>query len=219
MTATLAISKRIVSLEQLKQRWPNLVQAEDDSFFPEWRDNLPTLTEEEKTRLNQYQNRYQRHRERGELSEGTVKLLLLFPLLELAGFYDDPFFISAESISHEENVELVIEDRNETLRGRIDTLVIRSDLWVLLVESKRLISFASAIPQALADMLGNPNPDRPVYAMVTDGDLFMFIKLLAQDPPRYDFSDPVSLLVPRRDRLYDILRILKQVAQTLVASQ
>lgn len=213
MPQTLAISKRIASIAQLKERWPTLRQTDQDVFFGEWREGLSSLTEDEKTRLDQYHHRYQRHREQGELSESTVKLLLVFPLLELAGFYDEPFFLSGE-----QSVEIDIEDRDERLRGRIDTLVIRADLWVLIIEAKRSISFAAAIPQALAYMLANSQTQRPVYAMVTDGDLFMFIKL-AYHPLEYDFSEPISLLVPRRNRLYKVLQILKQLADQLQDDQ
>lgn len=206
MAQTLAISKRIVSLAQLKERWPTLQQTNRDDFFLEWCDDLPLLTKEEKSRLDLYLKRYQRHREQGELSESTVKLLLVFPLLELAGFYDEPFFLSGE-----QSVEIDIEEREERLRGRIDTLVFRSDLWVLIVEAKRSVSFAAAIPQALAYLLANPQTQRPTYAMITDGDLFMFIKL-AYSPLEYDFSEPISLLVPRRNRLQEVLQILKQIA-------
>ena len=213
MPQTLAISKRIVSLAQLKERWPTLRQTEQDNFFSEWQESLPTLTTAEIARLEQYHHRYQRHRDQGELSESTVKLLLVFPLLELAGFYDEPFFLSGE-----QSVEIDIEERNERLRGRIDTLVIRSDLWVLIVEAKRSVSFAAAIPQALAYLLANPQPQYPAYAMVTDGDLFMFIKM-AYSPLEYDFSEPISLLVPRRNRLYEVLQILKQISIQLQDSQ
>ncbi len=209
MVQTLAISKRIVSIGQLKQRFP-LVQASDDTFFTEWTHNLPTLTDAEMASLDKYHRRYLRHREQGELSEGTVKLLLMFPLLELAGFYDEPFFITTEPA-----VEILVEDQDEVLRGRIDTLVIQQDLWVLMVESKRSIGFAAALPQAIAYMLGNPHHDRPTYALVTDDDLFMFIKLVRQELLQYDFSDPFSLLVARQNHLYDILRVLKGLAQRM----
>ncbi|MGK7874598.1 MAG: type I restriction endonuclease subunit R [Xenococcaceae cyanobacterium] len=212
MAQALAISKRIISMEQLQQRFP-LVQADNDQFFTEWHQDLPELTDEEKAILDKYYRRYLRHRNRKELSEGTVKLLLVFPLLELAGFYDEPFFITTEP-----PVEILVEDRDEVLRGRIDTLVIQQELWVLMVESKRSISFAAAIPQGLAYMMGNPHPERPVYGMVTDGDLFMFIKLLSQDPPQYDFSEPFSLFVVRQNKLYDILRVLKQFARLMTNS-
>jgi hypothetical protein len=80
-----------------------------------------------------------------------------------------------------------------------------------VVESKRSISFEAAIPQALAYMMGNPNPEKPVYGVACDGSLFMFIKLLKQDPPQYDFSDTFSQLLFRQNKLYDILRVLKRI--------
>ncbi|PSB13768.1 type I restriction endonuclease subunit R [filamentous cyanobacterium CCP1] len=194
---------------QLKQRSP-LVQTTTDQFFTEWHQDLPTLSEVEKATLDKYYHRYLRHGEQGELSEGTVKLLLVFPLLELAGFYDEPFFITTEP-----PVEIVVEDQDEVLRGRIDTLVVQQDLWVLTVESKRSIAFSAALPQALAYMMANPHSDRPSYGVGTDGDLFMFIKLVNQNPPEYDFSEPFSLFITRQNRLYDILRVFKNLARLI----
>jgi hypothetical protein len=50
-------------------------------------------------------------------------LLLVSPLLALAGFYDPPFRIKAES-----SVELVLDDDEEILRGRIDVLVLQESV-------------------------------------------------------------------------------------------
>ncbi|MCU0568265.1 MAG: type I restriction endonuclease subunit R [Oculatellaceae cyanobacterium Prado106] len=209
MTQTLMHSKRIFSMGQLKQRFL-LEQAQTDQFFTEWHENLPELTEAERVALDKIYPRYLRHREQGELSEGTIQLLLVSPLLELAGFYDEPFFVTTEPA-----VEIEVEDQDEVLRGRIDTLVVQENFWVLVVESKRSINFSAALPQAIAYMMANPCPDRPVYGMATDGDLFMFIKLQDQNPAQYDFSEPISLFVARRNRLWDVLQILKGLAGRL----
>lgn len=211
MVQTLAISKAITSMAELRERF-NLTPANNDQFFTEWFQDLPE-TNEEKASLDKVKHRFSRHRDRGELAEGTVNLLVVSPLIELAGFYDEPFLIKTEP-----QVEILLEDRDEILRGRIDTLVIQERLWVLVVESKRSISFEAAIPQALAYMMANPNSEKPVYGMVTDGSLFMFIKLLKQDPPQYDFSDTFSLLLLRQNKLYDILRVLKQIS-SLIAQE
>lgn len=101
------------------------------------------------------------------------------------------------------------------VNGQADTLVIQQKLWVLVVESKRSISLEAGIPQALTYMMGNPNPEKPVYGMVTDGSLFMFIKLLKQDPPQYDFSDIFSLLLLRQNKLYNILSVLKRIGDAI----
>ncbi len=156
-------------------------------------------------------NRFLRHRKRGSLAEGTINHLVISPLLTLAGLYDEPFFITTEP-----EVELLLEDRDEILRGRIDTLIIQQQLWVLVVESKSTIAFSVALPQALTYMMGNPNPERPVYGLITNGDEFQFIKLLIQDNPQYDLSNIFSLLLPHRNQLYDIMRVLKQIRQIML---
>jgi len=209
MVKTLAISKSITTMEEIEQKF-NLLPTSNDQFFTEWFQELPELTDEEKLALDKIHQRFFRHRKRGELAEGTVNLLLVSPLLELAGFFDEPFFISTES-----QVEIILEDHDEILRGRIDTLVIHQKLWVLVVESKRSISMEAAIPQALTYMMGNPNPEKPVYGLVCDGSLFMFIKVLAQDPPQYDFSDTFSLLLLRQNKLYEILSVLKRIGSAI----
>lgn len=209
MVQTLAISKAIDTLAEVEERF-NLTPTDNKQFFTEWFQDLPKLTDEEKASLDKIHSRFIRHRRRSKLAEGTVNLLLVSPLLELAGFYDEPFFITTEP-----QVEILIEDRDELLRGRIDTLVIQEQLWVLVVESKQSIGMAAVIPQALTYMMGNPNPEQPVYGMVTDGDFFMFIKLLKQNPPQYDFSDTFSLYLLRQNKLYDVLQVLKRVRSAI----
>ena len=62
-------------------------------------------------------------------------------------------------------------------------------------------------------MLGNPQPSQPLYGLVTDGDLFMFVKLIQEKTEIiYDFSEPFSLLIARRHKLYEILQILKKIS-------
>ena len=65
MPTITSISKRIISLEQLTQKFP-LVQANNDQFFPEWTENLPELTALEKQILDKYYQRYRRHLQSGE---------------------------------------------------------------------------------------------------------------------------------------------------------
>ncbi len=204
------ISKTITSLDDLEERF-NLLPTENEQFFLEWNQELPQLTDTETTTLDQIRNRFLRHRKRGSLAEGTINHLVISPLLTLAGLYDEPFFITTEP-----EVELLLQDKNELLRGRIDTLIIQQQLWVLVVESKSTIAFSVALPQVLTYMMGNPNPQRPVYVLITNGDEFQFIKLLIQDNPQYDLSNIFSLLLPHRNQLYDIMRVLKQIRQIML---
>lgn len=210
MVQTKPISKTINSLFDLRARF-NLTPTTNTDFSLEWTQDLPEITDTETTTLDQIRNRFLRHRERGSLAEGTINHLVISPLLTLAGLYDEPFFVTTEP-----EVELLLEDRDELLRGRIDTLIIEQQLWVLVVESKSTIAFSVALPQALTYMMGNPNPERPVYGLITNGDEFQFIKVLIQNNPQYDLSNIFSLLLPHRNQLYDIMRVLKQIRQVMI---
>jgi len=97
------------------------------------------------------------------------------------------------------------------LRGWIDTLIVQQQFWVLVIESKANIAFSIALPQVLTYMMANPHPDRPIYGLISNGDEFMFIKVLPQGLPQYDLSDVFSLLIPPRNQLHNIFQILKQI--------
>jgi len=210
MTQSLAISKTILTMDALQQRF-GVIASQDPQFFWEWATNLPELTPVEIDTLNQIKARFDRHRNQGSLAEGTINQLLISPLLTLAGLYDEPFFVSTEP-----SLEIELEEQDEILRGRIDILIIQQQFWVLVIESKSTIAFSIALPQAMAYMIANPNPERPVYGLVTNGDEFMFIKMLTQDVPQYDLSNVFSLLIPRRNQLCDILQVLKQIRQIML---
>jgi hypothetical protein len=93
--------------------------------------------------------------------------------------------------------------------------VLQNRLWVVVLESKRTtISATSALPQTLAYMMTNPYPDKPVFGMVTNGDEIFFVKLSQQGRPEYDISDVFALL-PSRNKLYNVLQILKRIGQVI----
>ncbi|MBR8826851.1 MAG: hypothetical protein DSM107014_02930 [Gomphosphaeria aponina SAG 52.96 = DSM 107014] len=134
--------------------------------------------------------------------------MVVAPLLTVAGFLDPPFQIRSP-----ESVEITIEDPVEIVKGLIDVLVVHDRLWVLVIESKRNgIPLPSALPQILAYMMTNPHQDQPIFAMATNGDGFIFLKLSQDGTPQYDVSDSF-LLWPRRNKFYDVLRILKPLGQ------
>lgn len=210
MRQSLAISKNILTMAAVQQRF-GVVASSDQQFFSEWFSNLPELVPTEIDTLNQIKARFDRHRNQGSLAEGTINQLLISPLLTLAGLYDEPFFISTEP-----SIAIELEDQDEILRGRIDTLIVQQQFWVLVVESKSTIAFSIALPQAMTYMMANPHPELPVYGLITNGDEFMFIKMKTQGLPKYDLSNVFSLLIPRRNQLYDVLQILKQIRQIML---
>ena len=137
-------------------------------------------------------------------------LLLVSPLLAASGFYDSPFRIKAE-----ESVNLTVDDGEEILRGRIDVLVLQNRLWVMVLESKKTsLSVFTALPQALAYLMANPNPNLPVYGMVTNGDDILFIKVIQGDKPQYDLSRVFAPFTSAKE-LYIVLQILKKFGQLI----
>ena len=210
MVSSVGITDSIKSLSDLQTRC-NLTQADSDRFFYEWIDELPELNQQEQAGIARIKQRYDYHRVDGLLLEGTINLLVVSPLLELAGFLDAPYRIRSPY-----GVGLELEDPDETIRGFIDTLVVQERLWILVVESKRnSIPVPAALPQLLAYMLTNPQSDKPVFGMATNGDEFVFLKLTLTDTPLYDVSRTFSLF-PRRHELAKVLRILKRLGQAVL---
>jgi hypothetical protein len=93
---TIPIGENIISLEQVEEKF-NLFQAENDEFFTEWYADLPEISDSEKAGLDKVKSRYIYHRKADPLAEETVKLVVLSPLLEMAGFYDAPFRIDSNN--------------------------------------------------------------------------------------------------------------------------
>lgn len=195
-------------LHDVKEKF-GLKLAEDKQFFREWLDDLPELTDSEERSLDQVKADYL-YLDEYPMPESLVKMVVLSPLLALAGFYRPPFRVTTEV-----PVRIAAEDEGEIVQGRIDILVLQQQLWVLVIESKQAgFSLKPGIPQALAYMMGNPNPEKPVFGLVTNGSNFRFIKLTKQDTPQYAQSDEFTL--DRGDDLYNVLSILKRLGVLLL---
>lgn len=210
MVTGVGITDAIKSLSDLQVRC-NLRQADNEGFFSEWVEDLPELDEREQAGIERIKQRYDYHRFDGLLLEGTINLVVVSPLLELAGFLDPPFRLRSPY-----GIALELDDPEETIRGFIDVLVVQERLWILVVESKRTsIPVPAALPQLLAYMLASPQIERPVFGMATNGDEFVFLKLSQGNTPQYDASRTFSLF-PRRHELGEVLRILKRLGQAVV---
>ena len=203
MIQSVAISEKMLTLNQIQAKF-GFERTEQDSFFTEWQSELPVMTTSDKERLDQVKRNYLYQRSQGILLEETIKLVILSPLLELAGFYQAPFTFRAEV-----SVEIEVEgDESELLKGRIDALVLQQQFWLILVEAKKAtLSVELALPQTLTYMAANPHPDRPLFGLISNGSEFVFIKLSQK---HYELSDVFSLL-PRRNQLYDVLQILRRI--------
>lgn len=181
-------------------------------FFWEWQGELPPTTASEQQRLERVRAAYA-NLERRSVLENTVKLAVVAPLLDLAGFFLAPFYIDTEK-----TVEIIAEDEGGTLRGRIDVLVLKEQFWVLVIESKRAeFSLKVGIPQVLSYMLAAPYQDKSLYGLVTNGSSFIFLKLVRGETPGYAKSKEFILAQDRG--LVKTLQIMKKLAGMLAGEE
>jgi hypothetical protein len=201
----LAATETVTTIAEAEQKF-GLSRNELKDFFTEWCDQLPEINPSDRTSLEVLWRRYIYHRSGGHLLESTVMLLLVSPLLTLTGLYDPPFLLKAE-----ESVLIKISDSEETLQGRIDVLVLRDRIWIIVLESKKtMLSVWSALPQTLAYLMASPNSDRPTFAMLTNGDDIVFVKLAGK---QYAMSQVLFPLV-NQGELEMAWRVLRKIAET-----
>ncbi|MFP5274246.1 type I restriction endonuclease [Coleofasciculus sp.] len=194
-----------LSLYDLEKKF-NLTLAEDEQFFTEWREDLPTITDSQKQALDRIKANYLNLNRRRPMLEDMVKMVVLSPLLDLADFYSRDFDIQTEA-----EVEIFLEDEDEIIKGYIDVLTLKDDLWILVIESKRTqVDVMSALSQLLFYMLNNPNPVKETFGLMTNGREFVFIKLTQQETPKYAYSKAFDIQT-RENELYSVLSILKRL--------
>ena len=209
MSAVLAISEDLKTLAQVQQKL-GIRLSEDSNFFTEWLEESDPIEEGDRRRLDQVRRNYLYQSEDGPLSEETIKLVILSPILELAGFYQAPYKFRAEVSVDVETVG----DQDEILRGRIDGLVILDRLWIVLIEAKKAtLDLELALPQTLAYMATNPDPTRSGFGMVTNGSSYLFIKLTGK---AYGISDVFGTRSQHRNNLVEVLRVLKSLGRSIV---
>lgn len=203
MVQTLAVTDYINSLAKAEAQF-GLSYIDDPLFFPEWSSDLPDLSIAEQQRLDLTKQRYLYHRQYGHLLEGAVNFIVISPLLEIAGFYDPPFHLRSEA-----SIRLEIQDDEDKIyQGRIDSLIVQENFWIVLVESKRTsFSVDVALPQAIAYMAANPEPKQPTFGLVSNGAYSIFIKL---HQSQYSFSEDFSLN-RRHNELYNVLKVLNRL--------
>ncbi|MEH2052955.1 type I restriction endonuclease subunit R [Nostoc sp.] len=203
------IPARDISLYELEEKF-GLQLATDINFFPEWTENLPTLADVEQQAMARVKSNYLNLNKHRLMSEEAVKMVVLSPLLDLAGFYQPPFEIETET-----SVEISAEDESFLVKGNIDVIVIQKRFWVLVIESKSSkFDVMTALPQALAYMLDRPNPAQPTFGLLINGREFVFVKLIQQEHPWYARSDALS--IERDSELHQVLTILKRLGELIV---
>lgn len=192
-----------VDLNYLEEKF-QLHLTTDKQFFLESRTELPELTDLEKQALARVTDNFLNLVKFRPMLEEAVKMVVLSPLLDLAGFYQHPFRITIE-----QSTEVAIEDKDEVIRGRMDVVVLQDQFYILIIESKQAgLSLELGIPQVLAYMLGSRF--FPCFGFVTNGSNFIFAKLEQEKMPVYALSDEFTLR--RNGDLEKVLGILKRLA-------
>lgn len=213
MAKVIAVTEAIKNLAEVESRF-GLSRSVEPTFFPEWQSDLSALTPAQQSAVSVLWNRLNYQRSQGELLEGAVTLLAASPLLEIAGFYDPPFRLKAEAA-----VEISIDDGEETLRGRIDILIVQQSLWILVVESKKTtLSARSALPQALAYLMAAPASDAPLFGLLTNGDDVVFIKVNRDMHRKYALSRVFSLYAVPEDA-GEAIRVLQRLGQKVLSDE
>lgn len=197
-----------LTLSTLRQNF-GLRLDSSDRFFDEWLNNAPTLTEAELQGLNRLARNYTYLSQEEPPLEEIVKLVVVSPLLDLAGFYQFPFLVKAEVST---NIEVADEANTRLVQGRIDILVIQDSFWILVIESKPArLDVTAGIPQALTYLLSAPNLQSSCYGMVTNGREVLFLKCdRNKSVPQYTKSHTYRFLENTAERI-QVLQGLKQI--------
>lgn len=212
MAQVTAIAKAILSFRDVEAKL-KLRRSSDPGFFVEWEAALPELTTMEKAALERLSNRYLHYLEEGEVNEGTLNIILLSPLLDALGLCDPPYRIRGEAWVE---VQTTVDATAGvvTLEGRIDALTLQEQFWLVIIEGKRGgFNVLQAVPQTLAYMAATPDPDRPVFGLVTNGYDYLFVKLVKQDRREFALSHNFTLLSDEQGNLFRVARVLKHLVR------
>ncbi|MDZ7966805.1 MAG: restriction endonuclease subunit R [Nostoc sp. DedSLP03] len=180
----------------------------DGSLFWEWQEDLPEINDLDKQLLDKVKTGYFNLLNYPPLLEDVVRMAVVDPLLFIGDFYLATFYVKSE-----ESIDIAVPDEDVIIKSRIDTLVLKEQFWLMIIESKRAsFSVEQGLAQILAYLLGNRNNEQPSFGMIATGSEFIFVKLVKGNPPRYALSKGFLMRNPGNE-LYDVLRILKRLTQ------
>ncbi|NJL91826.1 MAG: restriction endonuclease subunit R [Coleofasciculaceae cyanobacterium SM2_1_6] len=183
-----------------------LQRIREPQFFSEWQESLPELTLMEKELLDRIQASYFNLIEYPPVLENAINLTIISPILFTAGFYLPPFHVQTEK-----SIEIQVDHEGQIITGRIDILILKNNIWITIIESKRpTLAIDDRLSQLLTYMLAIPNPEQPMFGLITNGLNFRFLKLVRDGSPRYATSDEF-ILDNQGNELYDVLKILKKL--------
>ncbi|NEP58285.1 MAG: restriction endonuclease subunit R [Symploca sp. SIO2G7] len=202
MTTIIAQKLTLKQIHQLLK----LNKLPNGSFIPLL--SLEPLTEFEQQELTQIRDDFENYLIEGKVLEGQIKLLVIAPLLRLAGFYRSPVKISLE-----QDIEtIVVEDEDTKITGRFDILAVNKEyattkdiaFWLLVIESKNSsINSLEGLPQLLTYAHQSLQHQKLVWGLSTNGTDYRFVLIKPGNPATYqqmpllnlmDFESAIMLL-------------------------
>ena len=178
--------------------------------------SLEPLTKFEQQELAQIQDDFEQYLIEGKVLEGQIKLLVIGPLLRLAGFYRSPIKISLEL----DIASIVIEDEDKTITGRFDILAVNKEqpaatdvaFWVLVIEAKNsAVNSLEGLPQLLTYAYQSLEHQKLVWGLTTNGMHYQFVLLRPGNPPTYQ-QMPLLNLMDSESAIH-LLQVLKAIRQ------
>jgi hypothetical protein len=189
--------------EQLNGSFPSLL-------------SLEPLTEFEQQELAQIRNDFRDYLIDGKVLEGQIKLLVISPLLRLAGFFHSPIKISLE----QDIDEIVVEDEDTKITGRFDILAVNKErptitdvaFWLLVIEAKNSsINSFEGLPQLLTYAHQSLQRQKIVWGLTTNGMHYQFVLIQQGNPATYQQMPLLSLM--DSESAIQLLQILKAICQ------
>jgi hypothetical protein len=171
---------------------------------------LAPVTEFERQEIEQIRLDFQAYWQAGKGLESQIQLLVVGPLLRLAGFYRSPINLTLEQAIAE--IEIVDEDR--TIVGRLDLLAAQrggdTPFWILVVESKNSqVEALNGLPQLLTYATEGLKTQESVWGLTTNGISYYFVQLRLGEVVRYQLLPELNLFDP--DRSLQLLQVLKAI--------
>ncbi len=216
MTPTKTYNAKNLSLREVKR----LLGIQETISVDGYADRLAltALSEREELELFQIVEDFRGYLNAEKVSEGLIKILTLYPLLKLAGFYHAPIELRVE----ESITDIEIVEEEAVITGRLDLIAlndtgssINQPFWVVIVEAKNsAIVPAAGLPQLLVYALERLKSQPSVWGLLTCGSYSQFVYIEQghrEQPITYQLLPPLYLF--ERDRAVLLLQCLKAICQ------
>ncbi len=207
------LNAKNLTLKQVHQ-FLNFEEQFNGSFTPLL--SLEPLTEFEQQELSQIRADFYDYLIEGKVLEGQIKLLVIGPLLRLAGFFHSPIKISLE----QDIDAIVVEDEDTKITGRFDILAVNKEqptatdiaFWLLVIESKNTsVNSFEGLPQLLTYAHQSLQPQELVWGLTTNGMQYQFVLIRQGDPPTYQQMPLLNLM--EYESAIQLLQVLKAICK------